>query len=239
MSGGGICNVLESDTSYETRKENHDTPMDIWRLDFSVYDGSGRWLDHLIVRFQIDSAWPDCTNWDGSDAGRFSQPIEWASSIGHIQESGRKVVAPGQTLTFTKFFIIPRGDPEPRFEDWSMDFDFAAGPPPASGSTVSVSAVSAERETVFCHSIVNGTKPADFEAYLRSSRGASFGPCAESAGSLACPKRRFAGSGRGGPGPAAPAGAALRRRGTDGELGEVAALLAQAVESRGLLHVGG
>ena len=60
----GTCNVLESDTSYETRRQNHGAPMDIWRLDFSVYNGSGRWLDHLIARFRIDSAWPECTNWD-------------------------------------------------------------------------------------------------------------------------------------------------------------------------------
>ena len=129
LSGGGTCNVLEADTSYEARKENHGAPMDVWRLDFTVRNGSGRWLDHLIARFQIDSAWPDCTNWDGPDAARFGQPIEWADSAGHIQESGRNVVAPGQTLTETKFFIVLRGAPEPRFANWSMDFDFAAAAP--------------------------------------------------------------------------------------------------------------
>ena len=129
LSGGGTCNVLEADTSYEARKENHGAPMDIWRLDFTVRNDSGRWLDHLIARFQIDSAWPDCTNWDGPDAARFGQPIEWADSAGHIQESGRNVVAPGQALTETKFFIVPRGAPEPRFANWSMDFDFAAAAP--------------------------------------------------------------------------------------------------------------
>ena len=105
--------------------------MDIWRLDFSVRNGSGRWLDHLIAPFQIEAEWPDCTNWDGPDGVSFAQPIEWADSAGHIQESGRNVVAPGQTLTATKFFIVLRGDPQPRFANWSMDFDFAAGPSPA------------------------------------------------------------------------------------------------------------
>ena len=129
LSGGGTCNVLESDTSYEARKNNQGAPMDIWRLDFAVRNGSGRWLDHLIAPFQIEAAWPDCTNWDGPDAGQFAQPIEWANSVGHIQESGRNVVAPGQTLTHTKFFIVLRGDPPPRFANWSMDFDFADAPP--------------------------------------------------------------------------------------------------------------
>ena len=130
LSGGGTCRVLESDTSYEARKDNHGAPMDVWRLDFAVRNGSGRWLDHLIARFQIEAEWPDCTNWDGPDGASFAQPIEWADSAGHIQGSGRNVVAPGQTLTATKFFIVLRGDPPPRFANWSVDFDFASGPSP-------------------------------------------------------------------------------------------------------------
>ena len=117
QSGGGTCRVLESDTSYEARKDNHGAPMDVWRLDFTVRNGSGRWLDHLIARFQIEAEWPDCTNWDGPDGASFAQPIEWADSAGHIQESGRNVVAPGQTLTATKFFVVLRGDPQPRFRE--------------------------------------------------------------------------------------------------------------------------
>ena len=158
MSGGGTCNVLESDTAYEARQGNDGAPMDIWQLDFSVRNGSGRWLDHLIARFQIESEWPECTNWDGPDAGTF-QPLEWADSIGHIQESGRNVVSPGQTLTETKYFIVLQGDPPPRFANWSVDFDFALNPPPA-GTAATSSAASAagqppaaatpEQETVFC-----------------------------------------------------------------------------------------
>ena len=172
MSGGGTCNVLESDTAYEEKKENHGVPMDVWRLDFSVRNGSGRWLDHLIARFQIESEWPDCTNWDGPEAGEFPQNIEWADSIGHIQESGRNVVSPGQTLTETRFLIVLRGDPEPRFANWSLDFDFAAAqPPPASqsgapGSPAATPTATPEQENLFWQSIVNSTNPADFEAYL-------------------------------------------------------------------------
>ena len=42
MSGAGSCNVLETDTSYEAYKTNHGAPMDVWRLDFSVRNRSGR-----------------------------------------------------------------------------------------------------------------------------------------------------------------------------------------------------
>ena len=172
MSGGGTCNVLETDTLYEEKKANHGAPMDIWQLDFSVRNGSGRWLDHLIARFQIESEWPDCTNWDGPEAGEFPQNIEWADSIGHIQESGRNVVGPGETLTETKHFIVLQGDPPPQFANWSMDFDFAVNPPPADsqsdapGSPAETAAANPELEGLFWQSIVDSTNPAEFEAYL-------------------------------------------------------------------------
>ena len=134
QAGGGTCNVLESDTNYETRKENNGAPMDIWRLDFTVLNRSGRWLDHLIARFQIASQWPECTNWEIPDSGtlvaRYSTLIEWSDSIGFIQKSGRNVVSPGQSLIDTTLLIVLRGDPEPRFSNWSVDFNFAVNPPP-------------------------------------------------------------------------------------------------------------
>ena len=172
MSGGGTCNVLESDTSYEARKGNHGAPMDIWRLDFSVLNTSGRWLDHLIARYQIESKWPECTHWDGPEAGVFSQNIEWADSAGHIQKSGRNVVAPGRTLNATHLFIVLRDDPQPRFENWSVDFDFAAAPPSAGFRSAAEAQQNApvptpEQENIFWQSIVDSTDPADFESYLQ------------------------------------------------------------------------
>ena len=187
MSGGGTCNVLESDTRYEAKKENRGAPMDIWRLDFTVRNGSGRWLDHLIARYQIESEWPECTNWDGPEAGAFAQNIEWADSAGHIQESGRNVVGPGRTLTETKFFIVLRGDPEPQFANWSLDFDFAVAPPTAESATGAaeppsapqVPAATAEQETVFWQSIADSTNPAEFEAYLSQFPNGVFRALAE------------------------------------------------------------
>ena len=174
MSGGGTCNVLESDTAYDEKKENHGAPMDVWRLDFSVRNGSGRWLDHLIARFQIESEWPDCTNWDGPEAGEFPQNIEWADSIGHIQESGRNMVAPDQTLTETRLLIVLRGDPEPRFANWSLDFDFAAAQPPAdsqSGASGSPAATPAVQQAT---ASASGQLPPDIQAdrYLRQAEQA-------------------------------------------------------------------
>ena len=184
QSGGGTCNVLESDTSYEDKQENHGAPMDVWRLDFSVRNGSGRWLDHLIARFQIASQWPECTNWDGPEAGSYPQNIEWADSIGTIQESGRNVVAPDQTLTETRYFIVLRGDPEPRFSNWSMDFDFAAAPAEAASGSVAGAQqapppATAEQENIFWQSIADSANPAMFEAYLAQFPSGVFRALAE------------------------------------------------------------
>ena len=180
LSEAGTCNVLESDTAYEEKHANHGAPMDIWRLDFSVRNGSGRWLDHLIARFQIESAWPDCTNWDVPAAYQLPQDIEWAGSIGHIQESGRNVVSPGQTLTETRLFIVLRGDPEPRFSNWSMNFDFAtAPPPPGGGPPAGVPAATPEQDNLFWQSIMNSANPAEFEAYLQQFPNGVFRALAE------------------------------------------------------------
>ena len=124
MPGTGTCNVLETDTSYETKKDNHGATMDVWRLDFSVRNGSGRWLDHLIARYEVESEWPDCTNWSGPDDAQFFElnsdvplhelTVGWSGTIGSIQESGRNVVQPGRTLTTTEFIIVLSGDPKAR-----------------------------------------------------------------------------------------------------------------------------
>ena len=178
--------------------------MDVWRLDFSVRNGSGRWLDHLIARFQIESAWPDCTNWDVPTAYQSPQNIEWAGSIGNIQESGRNVVSPDQTLTDRRYIIVLRGDPEPRFSNWSMDFDFAAAPPtadsatgpsgplpatpPASAAQQPPPAATPEQENIFWQSILNSTNPAEFEAYLHQFPNGVFRALAEAR--LAVPRER-------------------------------------------------
>ena len=129
-----LCNVLEAshtEAEYERIKANHGQPLDVWQLDFSVYNGSGRWLDHLIARYGIESKWPDCTNWSGDGpgggpSGTYSEPVQWASTIGNIQETGRNVVAPDATLTATTFILVFHEDPPPQFADWSVNFRFGA-----------------------------------------------------------------------------------------------------------------
>ena len=188
VSGGGTCNVLETDTLYEERKANDGAPMDIWRLDFSVHNRSGKWLDHIIARYEIDSEWPQCTNWDKAGL-REPLFVEWADVIGNIQKSGRNVVAPDEILTETRYIIVLRGDPPPRFVRWSVDFDFGATPAGSTGAAAAsraapaaaqqAAAATPEQETVFWQSIMNSTNPSEFEAYLAQFPNGVFRALAE------------------------------------------------------------
>ena len=184
----GTCNVVEAShtaAEYERIQANHGQPLDVWRLDFSVRNGSGRWLDHLIARYGIESAWPDCTNWSGPDDVQLRElnpevPLEdmtvgWSGTTGFIQETGRNVVAPDATLTDTAFILVLQGDPPPRFANWSVDFNFgetpsgsasAAEPAASTGTPAASPQATPEQETVFWQSIMNSTNPAEFEAYL-------------------------------------------------------------------------
>ncbi len=37
---------------------SHGSPLAVWQLDFSVYNGPGKWLDHLTARHGMESEWP-------------------------------------------------------------------------------------------------------------------------------------------------------------------------------------
>ena len=130
--GAATCEIREGfagdDRAYDPA--NRGQPLDVWQLDFSIYNGSGKWLDHLIARYNIASEWPPCSSWDGPSAATVGgATVEWGNAAGFIQESGRNVVEPGETLTATTYLVVFHSDEPPRFERWSMDYNFAASPP--------------------------------------------------------------------------------------------------------------
>ena len=127
--GAGACNVSEereTPTEYERKKANHGQAVDVWQLDLSVYNGSGRPLDHLIARYSIEAEHPPCTNWSWPEAGRYPDQIEWGNWYGTIQRSGgANPTAPGETLTRTVYLFVFH-EHQPRFDSWSVDYNFAA-----------------------------------------------------------------------------------------------------------------
>ncbi len=130
--GAGTCNVLEhveTATEYERRKANHGQPVDVWQLDLSVYNGSGKPLDHLIARYGIAAESPPCTNWTSPEAGQIPGHIDWGDWYGTIQRSGSgDPTAPGETLARTVYLLVFR-EHQPRFDTWSVDYNFAAAAP--------------------------------------------------------------------------------------------------------------
>ena len=132
--GAGTCNVLEhveTATEYERKKANHGQPVDVWQLDLSVYNGSGWPLDHLIARYGIEAENPPCTNWTSPEAGQIPGHMEWGDWYGTIQRSGGgDPTAPGETLARTVYLLVFR-EHQPRFDTWSVDYNFAGAPPAA------------------------------------------------------------------------------------------------------------
>lgn len=133
--GAAACHIRErnhSEEEYERLKVNEDKPLDLWQLDFSVYNGSGKALDHMIARYGIESPWPPCTNWS-DNPGVSTTGALWSDKSGFIQRSGKPFsVAPGETLTEEVLLVVFHED-EPRFANWSVDYNFAEGTHAAPG----------------------------------------------------------------------------------------------------------
>ena len=131
--GAATCRVAEANHSeqmYERIKGNEGQPLHLWELEFSVRNGSGKSLNHLIARYEVDSPWPPCTNWDGAAGAR------WADPAGHIQRSGGPAsVAAGETLSETIQVVAFHAD-TPGFSKWSVEYTFAADGAAGAASSV-------------------------------------------------------------------------------------------------------
>ena len=127
--GSAACHIRErnhSEEEYERLKVNEGKPLDLWQLEFSVYNGSGKALDHMIARYGIESPWPPCTNWSDNPGVSTTEAL-WSDKSGFIQRSGKPFsVAPGETLTEEVLLVVFHED-APRFANWSVDYNFAEG----------------------------------------------------------------------------------------------------------------
>ena len=107
------CQVLEeneSTESYERTRSNHGQPLNVWRLDYSVLNGSGWALSDVTAHFQIEAEWPPCTNWTG--LGQYPGPVQWAGSFETIQRAGG--LEPGGEAAATTYVLAFDGM-QPRF----------------------------------------------------------------------------------------------------------------------------
>ena len=121
----GVCQVLPENHPadvYEEMKANHGQPLHVWQLDFGTRNGSGRRLEHLTAHFKIASEWPPCTNWTGPE-GRYAKPVQWAGRFEVLQRPNGMV--PGEEASDT-VFVLAFHDQQPGFENWQVDYRFAA-----------------------------------------------------------------------------------------------------------------
>ena len=188
VSGAAVCNVLEekySEQEYEKLKANQGQPLDLWQVDFTIRNESGREIEYLRASSWMHSEHPPCTNWSGQGPGggpvlpepSLPIPIEWGDYSPLLQKpSGMR---PGQQER-TSVYVLAWHEHRPRFGEWDIDYDFAkeaaAGKEPAAGAsrmpvsggaTSTAPAGSESQENLFWQSIMNSTAAADFEAYLR------------------------------------------------------------------------
>lgn len=130
--GAGTCRVSEERetvASYERRQANDGQAIDLWRLDFSLYNGSGKAISHLVADYRIVSESPPCTDWSWPGAERYPGRIGWGNVAGLIQRTGTgNPTEPGETLTHTQYiFVFHRH--EPRFASGSVDLTFRTDAP--------------------------------------------------------------------------------------------------------------
>lgn len=124
QGNAATCNVIAENEqgNYEARRVNQDQPLHLWELEFSVLNGSGRALDHLIAYYDIASPWPPCTNWTEQYDGLGY--YQWVDPSGHIQHTGRSMpTLPNQTHTET-IRVLAFNGVRPQFTDWSVNYTF-------------------------------------------------------------------------------------------------------------------
>ena len=136
QNNAATCNVIAENAqgSYEEMRVNQDQPLHLWELVFSVTNGSGRALDHLIAYYGIESPWPPCTNWTeryeltGDYSGLI---VQWVSPAGRIQHTGEGTpTLPGQTHSET-ILLLAFNNTRPQFSDWSVNYTFLNTAPSA------------------------------------------------------------------------------------------------------------
>ena len=135
VSQAGVCNVLEGHNTaavYEQLKANQGQPLDLWRVDFSVRNESGRPLEFLRAAGWVRAEHPPCTNWSGPETPPDAWlRVEWGDYYELLQmPSGMQ---PEQE-TANALYLMVFHEHQPRFGEWDIDYRFAAASPAAGES---------------------------------------------------------------------------------------------------------
>ena len=125
-SEAAVCNVLEGhhrEPVYQRLKANHGQALNLWRVDISVRNESGRWIDSLRAESWVRSEHPPCSDWTGPVATpEPSIRLEWGDSFQfqHMPYGMR----PGQEKR-SAVYLLAFHRHRPRFGEWDIRYDFA------------------------------------------------------------------------------------------------------------------
>ena len=133
VPNASVCNVLEekySPDEYERLKGNQGRPLDLWQVDYTVRNESGRALEHLRASGWVRSEHPPCTNWSGEGPGRgpvlpepsLPIPIYWTDNYEMLQMPYG--MRRGQQVR-RSFYLEVFHENQPRFGEWDIDYTFA------------------------------------------------------------------------------------------------------------------
>ena len=128
--GAETCRVLEeheSAASYRRKRGNEGQPIDIWQVDYSVYNGSGRPLDRLLAVYRAEAHELPCTTWGLPSRTHLPGRVRLKSEDGLIERDSETPMAPGETLTATSYMYVFRGH-EAWLAQWSANYEIAAAP---------------------------------------------------------------------------------------------------------------
>ena len=129
--GAETCRVLEeheSAASYRQKIWNAGRPIDVWQLDYSVFNGSERPVDHLVATYRVEAWQPPCTIWGLSANAGVGGPVRVESAAGEILRGDDNPVLPGDTVTATSYIYVFRGH-QAWLAHWQVNYEFAPLPP--------------------------------------------------------------------------------------------------------------
>ena len=145
--GVATCRVSEANhtpQAYERMKIYHGQPMNVWRMDFAVYNESGQWLEHMTANLKVSSEAPPCTSWSGPEVV-YPKTVQWGGSYQVLQRPYG--MRPGDEARDV-IFVLTLHDQEPSFKSWDIDYGFAAGStPPPTRTTPSVPTTAGDAQT--------------------------------------------------------------------------------------------
>ena len=126
--GYSECIVMEthhSESHYEEIKENHGERLHIYRVDLSVYNGSGRAVEYVLANANLDAAdeLACTTHEEGADFVPI-MPVVFPISLQEYGVGKPAALLPGETVTKTEYVRVWIDDPAPRFANRRFSFGF-------------------------------------------------------------------------------------------------------------------